>query len=367
MKSPIAQKKKMSGLIGCVSEFNPEFEDWQVYSEKLEQYFQANKISDSKIQVATLLSLVGTATYKLLRDLSYPKLPKDKSYEELNILMTDQFSPVVSVWRERIRFYIAHQNERESVSEWYARVRNLAVNCKFGEQLTSILRDKFVCGLKGGPVQDRLCEEDEKKSLEALFQLAVQKESINAQSNRNQEINVLKLAPKFKGGYVKKHVPGRGSGNGALDARRRESSVKFQRSMSSSTEKNQNKGLFGKSCKICGKGHESKCRYANYKCRVCSKVGHLEAVCKNRQIHNHNMIENVNKVNVNNMNVNKNTDFLNSETHFDYNDMLTINKGINNAISLGGNLSEVLKFQLKLKGTLTRCLLIREQVFLPLI
>jgi len=53
---------KMSSLIGMVTEFRADQEHWQIYSEKLEQYFRANKITDKAGQVATLLSLIGTST-----------------------------------------------------------------------------------------------------------------------------------------------------------------------------------------------------------------------------------------------------------------------------------------------------------------
>src|ERR1700712_1191398 len=104
------------GMIGCINEFVPEQDDWIVYSEKLEQYFRANAITDKGIQAATLLSLVGTATYKLLRDLCFPVLPKEKSFDELSKLLASQYSPHVSVFRERIKFYASRQEEYENSS-----------------------------------------------------------------------------------------------------------------------------------------------------------------------------------------------------------------------------------------------------------
>jgi hypothetical protein len=56
----------MAVIIGRVEEFNANTDDWTIYQERLDQYFAANKITEGKIQVATLISLVGAPTYKLL-------------------------------------------------------------------------------------------------------------------------------------------------------------------------------------------------------------------------------------------------------------------------------------------------------------
>ncbi|KAJ8941448.1 hypothetical protein NQ314_010394 [Rhamnusium bicolor] len=89
-----------ASIIGHVGEFNGMSDDWVVYSERLEQYFFANKIEEAKVKVAPLISLIGDPTYKLLRDLCHPSLPKDKNYQELSDLLKKQFSPQVSKWRE---------------------------------------------------------------------------------------------------------------------------------------------------------------------------------------------------------------------------------------------------------------------------
>jgi hypothetical protein len=129
------------------------------YQERLDQYFVANKITEGKIQVATLISFLGAPTYKLLRDLCYRDLPKSKTYAELCQLLVKQYSPQVSEWRERIKFYDLQHESNESISEWYARIRNASVNCNFGTQLTEVLKNKFVVGFRKSKFLDRICEE----------------------------------------------------------------------------------------------------------------------------------------------------------------------------------------------------------------
>lgn len=179
-----------AGIIGSVTEFNYQVEDWTVYSERLEQYFCANKIVEPKIKVATLISLIGTETYKLLRDLSFPQLPKDKEYSELIELLKKQYSSHTSVWSERIKFYRARQTNSESVSEWYARIKSIAVNCQFNNSLETKLLDKFVTGLQNTKICDRLCEESVEKTLEEMLRIALQKETSSFKVNSN-EVNQI--------------------------------------------------------------------------------------------------------------------------------------------------------------------------------
>ncbi|KAJ8935517.1 hypothetical protein NQ314_012751 [Rhamnusium bicolor] len=69
---------------------------------------------------------------------------------------------VYGLWRERQKFYCLQQLEDMSIADWYAKVRSAAVNCQFGENLSLILKDKFVTGIQKKKISDRLFEEDEK-------------------------------------------------------------------------------------------------------------------------------------------------------------------------------------------------------------
>ncbi|KAJ8938917.1 hypothetical protein NQ314_011293 [Rhamnusium bicolor] len=131
-----------------VPEFCPEVDEWQVYQEQLEQNFEANGISDEKIKKAVILSSIGPQTYKLLRDLSHPKLPKEQTYEKLCKFLSEHYGTQVSIWRERQKFYCLQQLDDMSMADWYAKVRSAAVNCQFGENLSLILKDKFVTGIQ---------------------------------------------------------------------------------------------------------------------------------------------------------------------------------------------------------------------------
>ncbi|KAJ8968309.1 hypothetical protein NQ314_002370 [Rhamnusium bicolor] len=294
----------MAGLIGKFENFDPDQDDWIVYSESLEQHFEANKITEEKEKVATLLTVVGKSIYRLLRDLTYPELPKEKTFMQLSEIMRKQLSPHVSVWRERIKFYNATQREDESSSEWNARIRNLAVNCNLGSRLQENLKDKFICMMKKGAVQDRLCEENEQNSMEIYVTLVLQKES-----SKNAVSNVLWV--KLVNGGFRHFIPkgktmmsSAGPGLGNMT-----SGQSYQHQQTSRTTATHARGRrrFDRTirnqqndCKVCGKHAVSSivCKYANYRCRKCNSIGHLEAVCRSR-VKNHNFInEQVENINI---------------------------------------------------------------------
>ncbi|XP_050091998.1 uncharacterized protein LOC126575374 [Anopheles aquasalis] len=162
-------------LVGTIPEFTVELDDWNVYYERLEQFFEVNEIAPEK-RSAFLISCIGSQAYKSLRDLCHPALPKDRPFEELCELLRKQFSPQVAIFRERTHFYNATQSVGENVTQWYGRLKKLSVDCKFGSNLEAVLLDKFITGLRPGQVLDRLCEENETLRLEQALDIAINKE-----------------------------------------------------------------------------------------------------------------------------------------------------------------------------------------------
>lgn len=162
-------------MIGSVGEFFEGYDDWDVYHERLEQFFEVNDVPEAK-RSAFLISVIGADAYKSLRDLCHPVVPKDKPFEELCALLRKQFARQVAIYRERTKFYNAKHEEGENATQWYGRLKRLSVDCKFGSNLEQVLLDKFVTGLRPGQVLDRLCEEPETLKLEQALDIAINKE-----------------------------------------------------------------------------------------------------------------------------------------------------------------------------------------------
>jgi len=72
-------------------------------------------------------------------------------------ILNRQFSPKVSIFRQREEFYNLRQNANED-EDWFARIKNVATTFTFGKGLIDVLRDKFITGMRNGPIKDRLSE-----------------------------------------------------------------------------------------------------------------------------------------------------------------------------------------------------------------
>ena len=79
-----------TSFIGTLAEFNPEEQDIASYLEKVELFFIANNIAEEK-KVAVFLTVAGQKTYEILRYHSAPKLPRERSFEEIVTLFKQHF------------------------------------------------------------------------------------------------------------------------------------------------------------------------------------------------------------------------------------------------------------------------------------
>ena len=70
-------------MFGKVSEFDSAKEEWPQYVERLEHFFEANKIEDEGKKRSILLRVVGPTVFKLIRNLVSPAKTEEKSYANL--------------------------------------------------------------------------------------------------------------------------------------------------------------------------------------------------------------------------------------------------------------------------------------------
>ena len=181
--------------IGKIDSFDDGIEDWPTYVERIEQYFVANEVSDEK-RVASLLSLIGCRTYGLLRSLTAPAKPSEKSYNEIVETLTRHLAPKPLVIAERFRFHKRDQHDGEAVSAFVADLRKLSQHCEFGTALDSSLRDRLVCGLHNESIQKRLLSEADltfKRATEiAVAMETAAKDASELQNQRRQDPSELR-------------------------------------------------------------------------------------------------------------------------------------------------------------------------------
>ena len=157
-------------------------EEWANYVERLQQFFIANKITEAERKVAVLLTVIGSKTYSLLRNLLAPAKPADKGFDEIVQVLQNHLSPKPLIIAERFKFHRRNQGESESVAQYLVELRKLSEKCEFGEYLEQVLRDQLVCGLVSEKIQQRLLSEA-KLSLKKAFEIAKSMETAHRETH----------------------------------------------------------------------------------------------------------------------------------------------------------------------------------------
>ena len=104
----------------------------------------ANDIDNEK-KVNVFIAVLGPDAYKLLKNLCDPENPNTKTFTRLSQLLQEHFQLTRIVIAKRHKFWMASQEEGESVSEFVVRLKKLASTCSFGAFLSLALR--LVSGL----------------------------------------------------------------------------------------------------------------------------------------------------------------------------------------------------------------------------
>ncbi len=239
-------------IVSSIGPFDTNVEDWTSYSERLEQYFVANGIPEDK-KVAGLIGEIGGETYKLLRKLTFPAKPSTKSYTELVELLQKHLAPPPIVIAERFRFHKRDQQQHENVNDYVAELRQLAINCNFGDYLNEALRDRFVCGLRREAMQRALLSEADLDLAKAV-----------------KIANSMEMASRDAGQL-------RNNGSPGVHQMQRQP----LRSSRRSTQP-------GKTCYRCNKtGHlPDDCRFKDAECYGCGKKGHIKPACRGEKRQN---------------------------------------------------------------------------------
>ncbi|KAL7887807.1 hypothetical protein AOLI_G00055280 [Acnodon oligacanthus] len=94
--------------IGNIDAFDENVEQWATYVDRFEHFVKASDIEEDK-KVAVFLSVMGAATYGLLRSLIAPDKPGEKSYEDTG------FHPHFSVGNGCEKYRLTGRKLRQSV------------------------------------------------------------------------------------------------------------------------------------------------------------------------------------------------------------------------------------------------------------
>uniref|UniRef100_A0A3B3R045 ribonuclease H n=1 Tax=Paramormyrops kingsleyae TaxID=1676925 RepID=A0A3B3R045_9TELE len=181
--------------------------------------------------------------FNLLRSLTQPDKPGDKSYQEIVRLLKEHYSPKPLIIAERFRFHKRNQQDGESISQFVAVLKRLSEHCEFGLSLSDTICDRLVCGLRSEAIQKRLLTESN---------LTLQK-AIEISTS-------MEMAAK--------------------EAQKLSASAQVHKVYSDT----RNKSKLKKPRYRCEVGHQSEdCWCKDMNCTNCGKRGHIERACKNKK------------------------------------------------------------------------------------
>ena len=119
---PVPARLPNMGLV--MEPFHEGSENWSTYVERLEMYFAATDTPDEK-KVSTMITLLPSKIYALLKDIISPDKPKDKTFDELVAGLKKQLDPPPLTIAERFRFHRRHQHEGENINSFCAELKKL--------------------------------------------------------------------------------------------------------------------------------------------------------------------------------------------------------------------------------------------------
>jgi len=166
-------------LQGTLKSFDPSVDDFEVWKLMYHSYLAANGVDlvkETDKARGILLSSMGIQTCSLLMSLIAPAQPATTSLNTLLQTLTEHFKPAPKAIAERLKFMSRQQKPDESVSEFLAELRKVAITCKFSD-LTERLRDQFIFGLTNESSQKKIFTLADDVKLDKVLSAALAQET----------------------------------------------------------------------------------------------------------------------------------------------------------------------------------------------
>lgn len=263
---PVMANPTPTFSIEFFDEKNYTFDRWY---QRMKGAFTIFNVREENIQKSYLLHYIGLDTYNLLCDGFSPNLPEEKTIDEIIAELKNHFNPTPIEIAEIFKFQTRTQMEGESMKEYIAILKKLAVHCNFGAYLSNALRNQFVCGLRNRKIKEHLLGLKDltfQKSVEVACSMEnTQKETAEISEQPHTVYSIQKAKAPVHGNprSFQKNVSSTASGAG-----------------SKTCVTTTNKSIV---CFRCGGGHfANSCKHVSTQCNHCGITGHLSRVCQRR-------------------------------------------------------------------------------------
>lgn len=214
--------------------------NWEFFKDSWNNYATATELTskDKKIQVATLLTVMGKECHTIYKNLP---MTEDERKEPTEILkkLTEHFEPSKNTTYERFIFNSCVQGS-DSFDIFVSKLRQLAASCVYGELQDELIRDRIVTGITDNSLRARLLREKD---------LTLEKAISLCRSSEITSIHLQKMTQSDEVHFVKKKQKGK---------------------------------KMKKNCSFCCETHERrKCPAYGHLCTICKLTNHFEKACRN--------------------------------------------------------------------------------------
>ena len=106
-----------AAYIGSIPEYDPDTHKWDIYMERVNTFFEANDIKEAAKKRAILLTSIGDKGYTTLRNLTAPTLPTATTWDEIQCLKKEYYTPPSNPIVEQCKFQERNRHQgRRSLS-----------------------------------------------------------------------------------------------------------------------------------------------------------------------------------------------------------------------------------------------------------
>lgn len=239
--------------------------EWKNFAMNMKINLRANNLEEveDKRKVAILLSNIGNDSMNIFYsfDIDMDKI----SYEDLVQKSEQYFMPKVNYTMERHKLFNRKQRDSEDIATYVTDLKNMSLQCNFGQLEDSLLKDIFSWNLndKYSYIREKLLI-DRPSTFGKAFDIAKNLEA------SKQQAQVFQSSTSFIG---KVHT-------GRTKSPHYSRSTQRQRSASKTSSAANTNPV----CQRCGQVHKFRCPAKGVKCKNCSKYNHFAQMCKSKTI-----------------------------------------------------------------------------------
>lgn len=254
--------------------------NWKIFKQQFEIYLLASEKmqKEKNIKAAILLNLIGEDGLQLFNNFNLSTADQkdvDKILDEF-----DKFcNPKQNIVYERYKFNQRNQKSGENFDSFLADLKKLILTCDYGDEESSILRDRIVLGICDSVLQEKLLgieNLNERRAIDACRAAELTKtQARDVQGQHNgKHIDALQKKPaNAEQASRKGHHH-----NSFKDNKQGKHVSKFNKN---SNNGNMNHSSHKINCFRCGFMHElNKCPAFGKSCKKCGTANHFAKQCK---------------------------------------------------------------------------------------